>query len=71
MEGGQQTFDCGRCGTEFPVTATHTELVRRDFVDYPRPARVERLCADCLKTYVEEFLGREYDAVLADYDADV
>ena len=61
MEGGPKTFDCARCGTEFPVTATHTELVRRDFVDYPRPARIEHFCGDCLEAYVDEFLDRKYD----------
>lgn len=51
---------CTRCGEEFPLERDHTEIVRRDFVAVPQPTRVEYLCADCWRAYVEEFLGREW-----------
>lgn len=60
-------YTCSRCGTAFPMTARHTEIVRRDFVEVPRPSRVERLCADCWTAYVEEFLGRDLDAEMESY----
>lgn len=61
------TYSCDRCGTTFPIDATHTEIVRRDFVGTPRPTRIERLCVDCWEAYVEEFLGRDFEAVLDAY----
>jgi hypothetical protein len=64
------TFECGRCGTGFAMTANHTEIVRRDFVDVPRPARIERLCRGCWRSYVEQFLDRDFDAVLDTYLVD-
>ena len=45
----------------------HTELVRRDFVDRPRPARVERLCTDCWATYVGDFLDEDFESTLDGY----
>ena len=51
---------CTRCGGQFPLERDHTEIVRRDFVEVPRPTRVEYLCADCWRVYVEEFLGNEW-----------
>ena len=70
MGAAPANYTCDRCGTGFPITATHTEIVRRDFVDVPRPACIERLCTDCWKAYVVEFLGRDFDAVLEAYDAE-
>lgn len=64
----QTNFECERCGTEFPMATDHTEIVRRDFVDRPRPSRVERLCPDCWAAYVEDFLGEDFGAVLAGYE---
>jgi hypothetical protein len=64
----QTRFQCARCGTEFPITEHHTEVVRRDFVERPRPSRVERLCGDCWRTYVEECLGGDFAAVIEGYD---
>ncbi len=49
------------------MATDHTEIVRRDFVDRPRPSRVERLCPDCWETYVEDFLDEDFGAVLAGY----
>jgi hypothetical protein len=69
MTEGQPTYECGRCGETFPGTANHTELVRRDFVDRPRPTRIDRLCLDCWETYVAEFLDRDFEAVVAEYQA--
>jgi DNA-directed RNA polymerase subunit RPC12/RpoP len=67
MTDRSDTLRCARCGATFPLTADHTELVRRDFVETPRPSRVEQLCADCWRVYVEEFLGRDFDALSASY----
>ena len=53
-------LDCARCGGSFPLQTPHTELVRRDFVEAPRPSTVEHLCRDCWRRYVEEFLGEEW-----------
>lgn len=61
-------YECARCGTEFPKTAAHTEIVRRDFVEVPQPSRVERLCGDCWEAYVAEFLDEEFDALLREYE---
>jgi hypothetical protein len=61
-----QTYSCARCASEFPRTARHTELVRRDFIEMPQPARIERLCWDCFERYVEEFLGEEFHPVDTD-----
>lgn len=66
----QTTFECARCEAAFPIGADHTEIVRRDFVDRPRPSRVERLCTDCWAAYVEEFLGEDFEAVLAGYGSE-
>jgi len=68
MGQGTTTYECSRCGTEFPGTADHTEIVRRDFVEVPRPSRVERLCADCWQAYVTEFLGQDFEAVVGAYE---
>ncbi len=46
--------------------ATQTELVRRDFVEVPRPSRIERLCRDCWEAYVADFPD---DDVAAQVDA--
>ncbi|MFC6974261.1 hypothetical protein ACFQL1_05665 [Halomicroarcula sp. GCM10025709] len=62
------TYECGRCREPFPGTANHTELVRRDFVDRPRPSQIDRLCPECWAAYVGEFLGRDFDAVVAEYE---
>jgi hypothetical protein len=66
MEQNLKTHTCSRCGTDFPITARHTEIVRRDFVNTPQPPCLERLCADCWEAYIEEFLGRDFDGVLDD-----
>lgn len=63
MSDESPTHTCARCGTDFPITAEHTELVRRDFVDVPRPSQVERLCRDCWEAYVTEFLGDDFEAL--------
>lgn len=57
------TVECARCETTFDHSTPHTELVRRDFLETPRPSRVEYLCPKCWRAYVEEFLGEafEYD----------
>lgn len=55
------TETCLRCGTVFNFEDPHTEFVRRDFVDKPRPARVEHLCQECWQAYVEDFLGEEFE----------
>lgn len=65
---GADAYTCKRCGAEFPRTASHTEIVRRDFLEVPRPATVERLCTDCWKSYVEEFLDRSFETQLEEYD---
>ena len=70
MDGDRPTYECGRCGAAFPATADHTEIVRRDFVDVPRPTRIERLCADCWEAYVTEFVGGDFDALLDAYESD-
>lgn len=44
-------IECARCGTRFSMTDDHTEIVRRDFVGEPRPAKVEHLCAECWRAY--------------------
>lgn len=51
---------CARCEVRFPLEQDHTEIVRRDFVEIPRPTRVEYLCTDCWRAYVEEFVGEEW-----------
>lgn len=66
---GRDQYTCKRCGSVFPAATSHTEIVRRDFVDVPRPARVERLCVECWRTYVEEFLGEDFESLLESYDA--
>jgi hypothetical protein len=53
--------NCERCGSTISLDDPHTEIVRRDFVDRPEPATVERLCLDCWRRYVEGFLGAEFD----------
>lgn len=52
----ERTYTCARCGAVFSTTAQHTEIVRREFVEVPQPARVERLCWDCYEHYTESFL---------------
>lgn len=69
MNANAEHYTCDRCGTEFPITTPHTEIVRRDLVDVPRPSRIERLCTDCWEEYVEDFLGRDFEAVLEAYGA--
>ncbi|ADE02076.1 small CPxCG-related zinc finger protein (plasmid) [Haloferax volcanii DS2] len=64
MERNLTTYTCSRCGTAFPITTQHTEIVRRDFVNTPQPPCLERLCAECWKAYIEEFLGRDFDGGL-------
>lgn len=70
MDGDRPTYECARCGRTFGATATHTEVVRRDFVDVPRPTRIERLCADCWERYVTDFLGGDFDALVDAYRAE-
>ena len=65
---GSDAYTCERCGIDIPRTANHTEIVRRDFVDVPRPARIERLCADCWRAYIEEFLSLDFEERLESYD---
>lgn len=67
MATDSESYDCDRCDAAFPITETHTEIVRRDFVGAPQPSRVERFCADCWEAYVEDFLGRDFEDVLASY----
>ena len=68
MAGDSTRYDCARCGRPFPPTADHTEIVRRDLVERPRPMRVERFCADCWEAYVSEFLDEDFDELLATYE---
>lgn len=63
----QTSYECTRCQTEFPVTAEHTEIVRRDFVEVPQPSRIERLCRDCWETYIVDFLGQDFEALVDTY----
>jgi len=62
-----ETYDCSRCGTAFPRTSHHTEIVRRDFVDVPRAPHVDRLCRDCWEAYVADFLDDDFDRLLRTY----
>lgn len=55
-----KTYNCKRCGTAFPSDQSHTEIVRRDFVEVPQPATVERLCRGCWEAYLTEFLGEPF-----------
>lgn len=60
---------CSRCGTAFPRSTHHTEIVRRDFVDVPRSPRVDYLCRDCWEVYMTDFLDNDFDGLLAEYGA--
>lgn len=62
------TYECSRCGTEFPLHTPHTEIVRRDFVTVPRPSRLERLCRDCWETYVADFLGEDFQGLMDSHE---
>ena len=53
-------FECKRCEDRIPFEHDHTEIVRRNFRDRPRPAIVEHLCRDCWQAYVEDFLGQPW-----------
>lgn len=66
----EQTYTCARCDAEFSRTARHTEIVRRNFIEVPQPARIERLCWDCFEAYVEEFLGEAFEYRADSSDAD-
>lgn len=68
MSSEPTTYRCERCAESFPVGARHTEIVRRDFVEVPRPSRIERLCADCWESYVADFLGEDFEEVVGSYD---
>ena len=57
----EQTYTCTRCDTELSQTARHTKIVRRNVIEVPRPAQIDRLCWNCIESYVEEFLGEEFD----------
>jgi|GEM_PF-2013468 len=70
MSGSTTSYDCARCGSAFSPTADHTEIVRRDFVELPRPTRIERLCANCWEAYVSEFLGRDFDELVSTYETE-
>ncbi|QSG10914.1 hypothetical protein HSBGL_0479 [Halapricum desulfuricans] len=70
MSDAGPTFECARCGATFDTGTSHTELVRRDFVDRPRPSKIERLCPDCWRAYVDDFLDRDFEAELAAYEAE-
>jgi len=70
MTASDASYDCARCGTAFSQTAHHTEIVRRDFVEMPRPTRIERLCVDCWEAYVSDFLGRDFEELVATYEAE-
>lgn len=61
-ETHMKELDCSRCGAHFPLDAHHTEIVRRDFVEEPEPTKVEHLCPDCWRVYVEEFMGQQWPA---------
>jgi hypothetical protein len=61
-------YTCERCGSDFPLTTNHTEVVRRDFVETPRPSRIERFCEDCWRVYVEDFLDRDFETVVSAYE---
>lgn len=69
MSGDRTTYECVRCETSFPATANHTEIVRRDFVEMPRPTRIERLCSDCWNDYVSEFLDGDFSETMARYES--
>jgi hypothetical protein len=69
MDGDRTTYECVRCKTAFPVTADHTEIVRRDFVELSRPTRIERLCSDCWEAYVTDFLGGDFEETMAKYES--
>jgi hypothetical protein len=69
MDGEPTTYECERCEASFPATANHTEIVRRDFVEVPRPTRIERLCSDCWESYVSEFLGGDFEEAMAGYES--
>ncbi|MEF8850838.1 MAG: hypothetical protein V5A44_01325 [Haloarculaceae archaeon] len=69
MVRDRTTYECARCGTTFRATASHTEIVRRDFVEMPRPSRIERLCSDCWGDYVGEFLGEDFEETLSGYES--
>jgi ribosomal protein L37AE/L43A len=56
---------CDRCGGTFGLREDHTKIVRRDFREQPQPATVEHLCGGCWRTYVEEFLGKEWQGEAA------
>jgi DNA-directed RNA polymerase subunit RPC12/RpoP len=68
MTGKDTSYECARCGEPFPPRSNHTEIVRRDFVELPQPTRIERLCPDCWKAYVSEFLGEDFEALLSAHE---
>ncbi|MEF8826625.1 MAG: hypothetical protein V5A34_03365 [Halapricum sp.] len=70
MTGDTATFVCARWGTRFDTSTDHTEIVRRDFVDFPRPSKIERLCRDCWRTYVDDFLDEDFEQALDPYRAE-
>ncbi|MFW6017926.1 MAG: hypothetical protein ACOCPX_03825 [Halapricum sp.] len=70
MSAERMSFECTRCGATFDTKTNHTEIVRRDFVERPRPSKIERLCSDCWRAYVEEFLGEDFEAELTKYGAE-
>lgn len=52
-------LQCERCDAEFRIPESHTEIVRRDFIEEPKPSKIEHLCGNCRREYVEEFLGHD------------
>ncbi|WP_290810471.1 hypothetical protein [Halovivax sp.] len=57
-------LECARCDTTFDLTNAHTELVRRDFAGSPRSPKLEHLCEECWRIYVEDFLGGEFELLV-------
>ena len=63
------SYECVRCGREFPGFDRHTEIVRRDFVEVPHPPHIERFCRNCWEAYVTDFLGEDFEGLLDEYTA--
>lgn len=58
------THECTRCQTEFAFRSAHTKIERRDFIDLPRPSKIEYLCTACWRAYIDDFLGLEQERLL-------
>ncbi|MFB6153433.1 MAG: hypothetical protein ABEJ27_04190 [Halodesulfurarchaeum sp.] len=61
----EERLECERCADTFALDQPHTEIVRRDFIDRPRPSKLEHLCLDCWEQYVEGFLDEEFEVSVA------